>query len=166
MKKLSVMFAVTLVAVVLGGCAGVSYTPPQSYAGEIQRQYNHPYQKSWDAVLDMITAPGYKLDQVSKNSGYVSVAHRLRTDSSEVDCGEFDGGSFIQVAEDVSTATIAARFKKLSGNRSEITVIVTGEREIRGVNVWDGSYFRRTYSCETTGELERRVLDYVMNYKE
>ena len=162
MKKLSTLFFVSLIAFALGGCA-TSYTPPSQYNNEFSRQYDHSYQVSWDAVLDLITEAGYKLDQVSKDSGYISIAHKLIAGDTELDCGKFDGGGLIAIARDISLANVAVRFKKLPNNESEVSVVVNGERIIRGSSTWDGSYFEREFPCESTGEFERTVLDYVSN---
>ena len=165
MKTLFNTRAARLIAaiVLVAGCS-TNFIPPQQHSKEIRQQYDIFYQKAWDAVLDFVTAPGYKLDQVSKDSGYISIAHKIRTGSNEMDCGKFDSGGAVTVAVDNSLADIAVRLKMLANNRSEVTVIVTGERIIRGSSTWDGSYFERTFQCESTGIIERAILSAVEKY--
>ena len=166
MKTLFNTSTVGLIAVIVmvAGCS-TNFIPPQQQSKEIRQQYDISYQKAWDAVLDFITAPGYKLDQVSKDSGYISVAHKISTDSNEMDCGIFETGGAVNVGVDNSLADIAVRFKTLADNRSEVTVIVTGQRIIRGSDTWDGSYFERVFPCESTGIIERAILNTVEKHK-
>ncbi len=164
MKKSSTLTMIAI-AIAISGCAAPSFIPPSEHDKETSRQYDHSYQVSWDAVLDLVTVSGFRLEQVSKDSGYISIAHNLHLDSSEADCGVFEAGGTLQVYTMDAVAHVAIRFKELSDDRSEVNVVVTGEKTITGKNAWSGAFYKRIFPCESTGELERQVLDYVSNYK-
>ena len=166
MKKSLPVFAATAIAFVIGGCVPPTHIPPRPYDKETERQFDLPYQVSWDAVLDLVTNAGYKLDQVSKDSGYLSIARRLALGSTEADCGKFDNShGYVTVRRDDTTANVAIRFKELPNERSQVRVVVTASRFISGTDVWYGSYHEYNLRCESTGELERGILDYVQNYQ-
>ena len=164
MVRLWLLLSVVLAAL---GCAGrINTTPPREREIERSKVFNKPYDHVWARAVDWFASHNVIIEKIEKESGLITAKYQLQMSNDQLDPGSITASG--AGAEEPSIKLFASLNMVVRSEGAESTKV--------SVNLF-GNYEATTYwgwlerhgpvtatgNCVSTGNLERKVFEYIGN---
>jgi len=157
MKALSIF----MVALVLQSCASVNVAPPLAIERERSRTYVMNFDKTWTRAVDWFADHNVSIEKIEKTSGLLTAKYVLETNSTYLDCGKIDVQGVLGQPTIRRLGSLNVTVRLTSDTTTTVNVNFFGEFDLRARDAWDGRTINSEGKCVSTGDLERKILDYV-----
>lgn len=152
-----------LIAVVLAiqACASVNVTPPSQKHIERSRTYAMDFDKTWTRAVDWFADHNVSIEKIEKPSGLLTAKYLLETNDTYLDCGQIDVQGVLGKPTIKRLGSLNVTIRSASQTTTAVNVNFFGEFDLRARDLWDGRPLNNEGRCISTGELERKILDFV-----
>ncbi len=150
-----------IIVLVLQSCASVNVAQPLENEREKSRTYAMNFDKTWTRAVDWFADHNVSIEKIEKTSGLLTAKYHLETNSTYLDCGKIDVQGVLgqPTIRRLGSLNVTVRFA--SDTTTIVNVNFFGEFDLRARDAWDGRTISSEGKCVSTGELERKLLDYV-----
>lgn len=150
-----------LIMLVLIGCASVDVSPPNNYDRERNRVYSVDYETTWSRAVDWFANHNVTIEKIEKTSGLLTAKYRLQADETLLDCGNIETQGTMNDPKIDRSGSLNVTVREHSDNRTAVNVNFFGDFQLVARDAWDGSAISTSGDCVSTGELERRILNFI-----
>ena len=161
MNRLSLL-GISLITIVLNGCASLDVTPPISYDVERNRVYNMNYESTWLKSVDWFADHNVTIEKIEKTSGLITAKYRLQADETFLDCGNIQTRGTVE-PEINRSGSLNVTVRENSDSQTTVNVNFSGDFEFFALDVWTSRTITTSGVCVSTGEIERWILDFIGN---
>lgn len=160
--KLQHALVLLIALFLISACAQMEKTPPQAYSFERSQVMKMSFNDAWIKAVDWFAQSNIILDKIEKDSGLLTARYRLLISDRYLDCGEIRVTGTNLRSENldrIGSLNITVRER---GNETLVTVNFFGEFEYIAIEEFNQRVpITASGRCESTGELERSILDYI-----
>lgn len=157
MKKLLILIGISLF---ITGCSTINVIPPEQSFISNDRTYNHSYDEVWKSAVDWFAESHLTIDKIEKESGLITAKYSLATTKTDLNCGDIQIVGLIN-PKTIRTARLNVSIKEIDSASSQVRVNFNGQAVITGHDSWDKRYIEENIDCESTGEMEQSIFDYI-----
>lgn len=158
---MKIMGLAVAMGVLISGCASVSVTPPDDYERDRSRTYDMSYEKTWSRAVDWFADHDVTIEKIEKPSGLLTAKYRLKADDKLLDCGDIQVSGTMGEERINRSGSLNVTVRERSPKSTMVNVNFFGEFKLVAIDAWDARQVTAQGDCVSTGELERKVLDFI-----
>jgi hypothetical protein len=119
------------------------------------------YEKTWSRAVDWFADHDVSIEKIEKPSGLLTAKYRLRADEDLLDCGDIQVRGTIGETRINRSGSLNITVRERTSEQTLVNVNFFGEFELFARDAWDNRQVTAQGDCVSTGELERRILDFI-----
>ena len=153
MKKL-----ILLLAVIIALTACARYTPPKQYRVIKERVYQATFDEVWSKIVKWFAVNNTPIKNIEKESGLIATDYGLAVSkySSYADCG--DAGPLTKIIK--PTANFNVLVEKIEEYKTKVLITFVVKATVE-YYISSNNYSYTDVECNSTGVLEKQILDYI-----
>lgn len=149
-------FVLVVIALASLGCAATQQMvkPPKVTT----ETYDAPFERTWSAMVETITASGMPIRIVEKGSGLIA------TEPANFVNGPYSKDTLRTVADfECRLCLLKAGRRSINAYSESVTESTSRVRLAVRIEAWDGMYDRGWWPVESNGTIERQIFDGIRN---
>jgi hypothetical protein len=154
-------FSILVLVLALQGCLSMNLAPPQQKEIERSRTYAMNFDKTWIRAVDWFADHNVHIEKIEKTSGLLTAKYLLETNDTYLDCGQIDVKGAVEKHTIKRLGSLNVIIRSTNETTTTVNVNFFGEFDLRVRDPWDGRMVNTEGRCVSTGELERKILDFV-----
>ena len=151
LSLLAVLFSLLITV----GCA--TYKAPKVHTFDNSKTYFMDYDEVWNRVIEWFATNGTPVKNIEKSSGFIAAETvGLQLTGLYCDCGK--AGTYDRISDGVGNFNVHVLDQ---GASVRVNVNATYNAIKNSTNLYSGNEIKSTISCNSTGWLEKKLLDYI-----